>query len=121
MSAARRVDRDMRGEGVARGGDREIGRLASRQHGVVSRVQLRALGLSDDAIDRRLAAGRLHAVHRGVYAVGHSVLARRGLWLAAVLACGPGAVLSHAAAAALWELRAFGGVRTDVTVPGSGG
>src|SRR3954451_9513663 len=60
-------------------------------------------------IDRRLAAGRLHVIHRGVYAVGHPRIPQEGRWLAAVLACGHGAVLSHRSAAALWGLRPYSG------------
>jgi very-short-patch-repair endonuclease/predicted transcriptional regulator of viral defense system len=101
--------------------DRAAAELAIRQYGVISRSQLVALGLSDRAIARRVAAGRLHRLHHGVYAVGHTVLGPRGRWIAAVLACGPGAVLSHAAAGALWELRASEATIVDVTVPGSGG
>ena len=82
-----------------------IVRLASRQHGVVARRQLLALGVGRDAIARRLRDGRLHSLHAGVYAVGHPELRIEGKWLAAVLACGPGAVLSHRAAAALSGLR----------------
>jgi very-short-patch-repair endonuclease len=67
-----------------------------------------------------LPAGRLHRLHTGVYAVGHPVLGRRGRWMAAVLACGPGAALSHASAAALWELRASASTWIDVTVPRTG-
>jgi len=78
--------------------------LADRQHGVVSRRQLERLGLGTEAIKKRLRTGRLHSVHRGVYAVGHNRLNMRGNWLAAVLACGDGAVLSHRSAAALWGL-----------------
>jgi very-short-patch-repair endonuclease len=100
--------------------DRRIAALATRQHGVISRAQLRALGLSDSAIGRRVGAGRLHAIHRGVYAVGHLVLGARGRYMAAVLACGPGAVLSHASAAALWGLRPSAAVTVDVTVPRTG-
>jgi hypothetical protein len=100
--------------------DRSVAALAERQHGVISRAQLRALGLRDTAISERAASGRLHRVHHGVYAVGHPALAARGVWMAAVLACGPGAVLSHAAAAALWELRASAATRIDVTVHRSG-
>lgn len=81
--------------------DVAIARLAAGQHGLVTRRQLGHLGLSSSAIDRRLAAGRLHAVHRGVFAVGHPLLTPRGRSLAAVLACGPGAALSHRSAAAL--------------------
>lgn len=84
--------------------ERRLAALASRQHGVVSRRQLLDLGLGRGAIDARLRTGRLKTVHRGVYAVGHTSLSWRGIWLAAVLAYGEGAVLSHAAAAALWRL-----------------
>lgn len=102
--------------------DRLIGELATRQHGVVSRHQLLASGVGGRAISRRLAAGRLHTVHRGVYAVGHRVLGPHGRWLAAVLACGDGAVLSHASAAAAWRIRPpKAGGTVDVTVPGDAG
>lgn len=84
--------------------DRRLAALARRQHGVVSRTQLVELGLNPGAIDSRLRSGRLHVVHRGVYAVGHASLNRRGIWFAAVLAHGEGAVLSHLSAAALWGL-----------------
>lgn len=95
--------------------------LAARQHGVVERKQLRALGFKDPAIAYRVRAARLHRIHRGVYAVGHPVLEARGHWMAAVLACGPTAALSHASAAALWQLRASAGAKIDVTVRTSGG
>jgi very-short-patch-repair endonuclease len=78
--------------------------LVSRQHGVVSAVQLRALGFSRRAIQHRVARGRLHPVMRGVYAVGRLDLSRHGRWMAAVLACGPRGVLSHRSAAALWGI-----------------
>lgn len=81
-----------------------IGALAAQQHGVVTRAQLTDLGLSDRAIDHRLDSGRVYRVHRGVYAVGHPRLTREGRWLAAVLALGDGAVLSHRSAAALWRI-----------------
>jgi Protein of unknown function (DUF559)/Transcriptional regulator, AbiEi antitoxin len=84
--------------------ENELAALATRQYGVVARHQLLALGLGRGAIDSRLRSGRLHTVHRGVYAVGHRRLSRRGIWLAAVLACGDGAMLSHQSAAALWGL-----------------
>jgi very-short-patch-repair endonuclease len=101
--------------------DRRVAGLASRQYGVVSRRQLRDRGLSDRSITQRVAAGRLQPVHRGVFAVGHTVLVARGWWIAAVLACGEDAVLSHAAAGALWGLRRSAATTIDVTVPGSGG
>jgi very-short-patch-repair endonuclease len=76
--------------------------LADRQHGVVCRAQLLELGLSSDSIHHRLTNGRLHAIHAGVYAVGRPRITRQAAWMAAVLACGPQAVLSHASAGALW-------------------
>jgi very-short-patch-repair endonuclease/predicted transcriptional regulator of viral defense system len=99
-------------------GDREIATLAGRQHGVVARAQLLELGLGEGAVDRRLRAGRLHRVHLGVYAVGHRVLSQQGTYLAAVLACGSSAVLSHRSAAGLWSIRGASGGPIDVTVPG---
>jgi predicted transcriptional regulator of viral defense system len=81
--------RDMR-EFPASPPDWQVAKLAARQWGVVSVAQLRALGLSKDAVQRRVGAGRLHRLHHGVYAVGHTVLKREGRWLAAVLACGDG-------------------------------
>jgi very-short-patch-repair endonuclease len=79
-------------------------RLGRRQHGVVSRRQLLALGYSRDAIEHRLSTGRLHQVTRGVYAVGRPELSPKGRWMAAVLACGDDAVLSHRSAGALYEI-----------------
>lgn len=94
--------------------ERRIGELATRQHGVVARRQLVALGFGERQIESRLRAGRLRALQRDVYAVGHGRVSQHGYWLAAVLACGEGAVLSHGAAAALWGLQRFRG-RIDVT------
>jgi putative AbiEi antitoxin of type IV toxin-antitoxin system/uncharacterized protein DUF559 len=82
----------------------ELWRLATRQHGIVTRRQLLEHGLSVQAIKRRRANGRLHPVYRGVYVVGRPELSRLGRWMAAVLACGPGALLSHTSAAALWRI-----------------
>lgn len=76
-----------------------------------------ALGVGRGAIDYRLRRGRLHLIHHGVYAVGHAALSQLGRWMAAVLACGPGAVLSHQSAAALWGIRPTARVAIDVTVP----
>jgi very-short-patch-repair endonuclease len=91
--------------------------LAERQWGVVSLAQLRALGLPRGAIKHRLAVGRLHGLYRGVYAVGHTALRAEGRRLAAVLACGQGAVLSHVSAAAHWGLLHTAATKTDVTAP----
>ena len=74
--------------------DLAIARIAARQHGVIWLEQLRHLGLSDRAVRSRVAAGRLHRIHRGVYAVGHPQLTHEGRWLAAVRAYGH-AALSH--------------------------
>jgi very-short-patch-repair endonuclease len=98
---------------------RRIAVIAGRQHGVVTVAQLFGAGVCETSVRRAVAAGRLHRLHRGVYAVGHRSLSWRGRWLAAVLAAGEGAVLSHASAAALWEfLRPIQGP-IDVTVAAS--
>jgi very-short-patch-repair endonuclease len=101
--------------------DAAIADLARRQYGVVTRAQLRALGLTDSGVAARCRRGALHGLHRGVYAVGHTVLVGRARWMAAVLACGRNAVLSHAAAAALWDLQRSEATIVDVTLPGTGG
>jgi very-short-patch-repair endonuclease len=92
-----------------------VAALARRQHGVVSRAQLTELGIGDDAIDYRLGTGRLHSVFRCVYAVGHEALPPRGRDMAAVLTCGPNAVLSHRSAAALWGIRRTSRTWVDVS------
>jgi hypothetical protein len=99
----------------------EIHALAARQHGLVARRQLLALGLGEDAIDHRLSNGRLRRLHRGVYALGHRELRREGHALAAVLAAGEGAVLSHRSAAGLWGIRPWSGSFIELTAPGRGG
>jgi hypothetical protein len=85
----------------------------------VSLAQLREVGVGRGAVHKALGAGRLHRVHHGVYALGHTLLRPEGHRLAAVLACGPGAVLSHRSAAAHWELLATSQQRIDVTAPRS--
>jgi hypothetical protein len=97
--------------------DAAIAELAERQHGVVARRQLLALGLGRGAIGRRLQAKRLHLIHRGVYAVGHRRLSRMGWWMAAVLACGPDAVLSHRSAAVLWGILEGSPASVEVSAP----
>jgi hypothetical protein len=94
-----------------------IGRLAERQHGVVSLTQLQSCGLSPSAVRERVAAGRLTRLHRAVYAVGHGRLTKRGHWMAAVLAYGPTARLSHRSAAGLEGIRPDNRPKTDVTIP----
>jgi very-short-patch-repair endonuclease len=90
------------------------GQLAAGQHGVVSRRQLLDAGLTSRMVQARVARRQLLPLHRGVYAVGHAQLRPEGRWLAAVLAAGPGAALSHRSAAALHGIRESGGA-VDVT------
>ena len=101
--------------------DAEIARIAFRQHGVVTLAQLRGAGLGAGGIDLRVHNGRLHRLHRGVFAVGHARISQEGRWLAAVLALGKGAVLSHVSAAALWGIRHSNSAYVHVTVPSPGG
>lgn len=97
-----------------------IAALADRQHGVVARRQLAALGVGPRAIENRLLRRSLICLHRGVYAVGHRQLRIEGRWLAAVLAAGRGAVLSHRDAAALHGMRKPPESRkVSVTAPGN--
>jgi very-short-patch-repair endonuclease len=114
-------------------GDEAIARMAARQYGVLTHQQLLATGLTKSAIDRRLVCGRLHRIHRGVYAVGHTAIPREGRWMAAVLAAGGGpsragrplehwgAAVSHRSAAELWGLLTARKAPVDVSVPGNGG
>lgn len=90
--------------------------LAGRQHGMVARRQLLALGFNAREIEHRVGRGRLHLVMRGVYAVGWPELTPKRRWMAAVLACGEGALLSHRSAAALWEIGAEKRDVIDVSV-----
>jgi len=102
--------------------DMAIAALAATQHAVFGLGQLLELGLSERAIRHRVAAGRLHRIHHGVYSlVPRQLLTREGLYMAAVLACGPGAVLSHRSAAVVHGLKDWGGGGIDVTVPGRTG
>jgi very-short-patch-repair endonuclease len=84
--------------------DEVLAGIAARRHGLVTIAELRAAGLDDRAVSKRVARGVLHRRHRGVYSVGHAALSREGEWLAAVLACGPGAVLARWSAAELHVL-----------------
>ena len=91
--------------------------LARRQYGVVDHRELAACGLSSTTVARWTGEGRLHHVHRGVYAVGHSSLTGHGRWMAAVKACGPDALLSHTSGAALSNLRRSSSPIIHVTTP----
>lgn len=99
--------------------EERIAELATCQHGLVTRGQLVEAGLSDRAVDRRVEAKRLRAVHRGVYLVG-PLEPPRAREMAAVLACGTPAAVSHASAAWLWEAvaRPSDASPVDVRVPG---
>ena len=97
--------------------ERAIAELAARQHGVVSLAQLKALGLGASGVRHRVALGKLRRLHRGVYAIGLAPISVKATYMAAVLACGPGAVLSHRSAAAHLGLRPCSRAAVDVSVP----
>lgn len=97
--------------------DQRIAWFADLQHGLITAGQLRRCGLDRDAIRYRCRIRRLTRIHRGVYAVGHASLGHHGRWMAAVLACGDGAVLSHRSAAQLLKLLPAAIETVHVTVP----
>jgi very-short-patch-repair endonuclease len=97
--------------------DVALAEVAARQHGVVTIAQLLAAGLDRDAVAYRRRIGRLHLLHRGVYAVGHRPPSPLATAMAAVLACGPDAALSHGSAAALWRILPRWPSPTHVTAP----
>lgn len=113
--------------------DASIARVAERQHGVISIAQMRRIGVSDAAVRARVLSGRMHRLHRGVYAVGHAALSPEGRCLAAALAVGGrpargeavidhwGAAVSHRSAAAMWGLLPVADGPVDVTVERGGG
>lgn len=101
--------------------DARIAALATERHGILSLAEMATVGLDRSAVHRRVRAGRLHRVGRGVYAVGHPRMTPHGRLRAAVLACGEDALLSHAAAAAVHGLRAWPAGRLDVTIPTQAG
>src|ERR1700760_93990 len=90
--------------------------LVRRQHGVLTRQDLLGLGFSADAIKHRVATGRLHQISAGIYAVGRPELTPYGRWMAAVLSCGDGAMLSHRSAAELWGIGREWEGRIDVSI-----
>ena len=90
--------------------------MAGRQYGVVSLEQLLARGLGYEQVRFAVAQGHLHRLHRGVYAVGHRRLIDHAHLIAALLACGPAAFLSHRTAAAVWGLRVVAVKAIEVTV-----
>lgn len=106
-------------EGASR--DRALAKIAAPQHGVVTTAQLRAAGIGRNATTKRIQAGRLHPLHRGVYSVGHTNLSFEGRCMAALLALGTGAVVSHVSAAALWGMLKPPSGPIHLTLPGDGG
>jgi very-short-patch-repair endonuclease len=106
----------MKGESDQPEVEERLAALAGCQYGVVTRAQLRRLGVGDTGIEERLRTHRLHRLHRGVYAVGHRALPAKAQWMAAVLACGEGSALSHLAAASHWQIWGGSGA-IHVTVP----
>jgi very-short-patch-repair endonuclease len=101
--------------------DGALARIAVRQHGVVTAKQLSALGMSREAVRKRVQRGRLHRLHRGVYAVGHAAPSEARAFMAAVKACGEGAALSHFSAAVLWKFLMPEGGPVHVTSPSMAG
>jgi very-short-patch-repair endonuclease len=118
-----RVERTSRGMAPRVGGagspgvDHKIGDLAERQHGVIGRWQLDLLGIERGKVQRRLERGLLRRLHQGAYAVGHRALTVEARWMAAVLSCGPGAVLSHRSAGQLWGIVPRAGIAPEVIRP----
>jgi very-short-patch-repair endonuclease len=96
--------------------DQRVALVAARQHAVVGLDQLYRAGLTPDAVKHRVRSGRLHRIHRGVYALGRAELTLKGRWKAATLALGDGAALSHRSAAELWGMFAPRSGSIDVTV-----
>jgi len=99
--------------------DADLGDLARRQHGVATRDQLLRLGVSPGALSRWVRAGRMRRLHRGVYAIS-PILAPHASEMAAVLACGTGALVSHGSAGALWGVipAKEGALPVEVVHPG---
>lgn len=96
--------------------DREVARRAGDEKGILSIGELRDCGLSHAQVLQRAGRGHLHRMHAGIYAVGHRGITLHARFLAAVKACGPGAVLSHLAAAVLWTIREWDDRLIEVTI-----
>jgi hypothetical protein len=88
---------------AAEGREGQLQRLVRAQFGVVTLQQLLVLSFSEKEVRTRVSSGHLRRLHRGVYAAGPLRLSRSGRFLAAALAVGDGAALSHRSAAAYWE------------------
>jgi very-short-patch-repair endonuclease len=97
--------------------EKVLARIARRQHGVVTRKQLLDARVSKEEIRWRIKRGALLVVHPGVYRVGHKAPSIEARYIAAVLACGEGAVLSGMAAGYLWGLIKGSAPPPEVTTP----
>ena len=121
MGGERKVDLNSSGKPCSQffeAREAAFGRIVRAQHGQFTRAQLFEIGFVPNAIDYRLRLGRWHVIHRGVLSiVPRELMTRNAFFMAAVLAGGPGAVLSHRSAAALWGLRGASGARVEITVP----
>lgn len=95
--------------------------LAARQHWLLTLDQLQAGGLTPSAVRNLVRTGRLHRIHRTVYVLGRPDLSREATWLAAVLACAPGGVLSHLSAGELWDVTQCRAPWPEVSVPSQAG
>ena len=111
------VNRSGHGSGRRQLIDHVIAAAAAQPHGMVTRRQLLALGCNANGIQYRIESGRLHPRYHGVYAVGHVPPSPLANAMAAVLACGGGAVLSHGSAATLWGIRKHWSYPLEVTTP----
>ena len=100
--------------------ERSIVAIADSQRGLVTLHQLLGLGLSHDAVERRVRIGRLTRIHQGVYAVGTARLDAHARWKAATLACGDGSLLCWLPAAGLWSIRPEPAGQAHVLIPGNG-
>jgi very-short-patch-repair endonuclease len=116
MASERRIGSDIPTKSSS-GSEAALAALAEHQHGLVSRPQLRDLGIGAGAIKHRVAVGRLQPLRRGVFAVGHRALRSEAYWMAAVLAGGPDTVLAGTSAAALWRMRNSARTVVDVISP----
>jgi hypothetical protein len=117
MPPERHVDRPWDGKRESRRRGQLVAELASRQHGVVARWQLREIGYGADAIDGWIARSGLIAIYRGIYAVGRRPLTETGRCMAAVLAGGDNAALSDRPASWVWDLDDSLGGPLHVAVP----
>jgi very-short-patch-repair endonuclease/predicted transcriptional regulator of viral defense system len=99
-------------------GWRAVLAVAARQFGVITHRQLLELGLSAQSVKHRVGRGKLHRLYRGVYAVGRRELDRDGQRMAAILACRPGAAVSHSGATEFWQVgKAEAGLEITVCPP----